>query len=94
MASELRELRKLCEYGELLLPCRLDRRRLYSNSNFGCQGLRVECRSEFAVIFGAGSCGCDGYILAVTKNAVTNSAVMLAVWLVRGFRISPAAAKL
>jgi hypothetical protein len=35
MASELRELRKLCEYGELLLPCRLDRRRLYSNSNFG-----------------------------------------------------------
>jgi len=37
---------------------------------------------------------CDGYILAVTKNAVTNSAVMLAVWLVGGFRISPAASKL
>ena len=51
----------------------------------------MECRSEFAVAFGAGSCECDGYILAVTKNAVTNSAVMLAVWLVSGFRISPAA---
>ena len=76
------------------LPCRLDRRRLYSNRTFGCQRLRVECRSEFAVTFGAGSCRCDGYILAVTKNAVTNSAVMLAVWLVRGFRISPAVAKL
>ena len=32
--------------------------------------------------------------LAVTKNAVTNSAVRLVVRLVRGFRISPAVAKL
>jgi hypothetical protein len=59
-----------------------------------CQRLRVECRSEFAVTFGATSCECDGYIFAVTKNAVTNSAVMLAVRLVSGFRISPAVAKL
>ena len=94
MGSELKELRRLCEYeSNCCSPADLTVAGC-TRIELWCQRLRVECRSEFAVTFGATSCECDGYILAVTKNAVTNSAVMLAVWLVGGFRISPAASKL
>ena len=97
MASELRELRKLCEYGELLLPCRLDRRRLYSNSNLGVRDSEWSADRNLPLLSVQAHVSVMVYScsqLAVTKNAVTNSAVRLAVRLVRGFRISPAVAKL
>ena len=79
------------------LPCRLDRRRLYSNSNFGVRASEWSADRNLPLLSVQAHVSVMVYScsqLAVTKNAVTNSAVRLVVRLVSGFRISPAVAKL